>query len=206
MIFRQLSSFDTAALTYLVADAVAREAAVIDVTAEQHPVLLALLDERDLRLRYVLRTHSHAGVQDAAADLCRHTGAKLAGGTSRRTPLADGDALDFGSELLRVIATPGHTPDSVCFLWRDRLFTGDTLEIGGWVPAPTPEADPGRLYDSVTHRLFVLPEETLVFPAHAFHHRRVSTVGEERTHNRCFANPSRDAFVSAYRRVHRAGA
>jgi glyoxylase-like metal-dependent hydrolase (beta-lactamase superfamily II) len=102
--------------------------------------------------------------------------------------------------VIRVIATPGHTPDGVCFLWHDRLFSGDALAIGGCRPSADPGADPGVLYDSVTRRLFALPGETLVFPGHAFHARRVSTIAEERTRNRSFAHTSRDAFIAAWRR------
>jgi glyoxylase-like metal-dependent hydrolase (beta-lactamase superfamily II) len=159
-----------------------------------------LLDERDLRLRWVLRTHSHGSEDDGAAALGRRTGATCAGGSSRQRPLADGDALAFGAELLRVIACPGHTPDSVCFQWRDRLFTGDALEPVGGEAAATPAADPALLYDSVTRRLFVLPAETLVFPGRALHGRRVSTIGEERVQNPDFGGRSRDAFIAAFRR------
>lgn len=202
MVFRQFATRATGSLAYLVADADAAEAVAVDPLPEDHAIVLALLDERNFRLRWVLRTHTHAGCDDGMAALCRRTGATLAAATARLNPLADGDTLAFGAELLRVIATPGHTPDSLSFLWRDRLFSGDALEIGGCERSTAGETDPGRLYESVTRRLFALPGETLVFPGHAFHERRVSTIAEERARNRSFARMSRDAFIAAWRRDH----
>jgi glyoxylase-like metal-dependent hydrolase (beta-lactamase superfamily II) len=83
-------------------------------------------------------------------------------------------------------------------LWQDRIFCGDALELGGCGQVENGECDPGRLYDSVMNRLFVLPDETLVFPGHDFHGRTVSTIGEERRCNPFFAARSRDAFLSRY--------
>lgn len=202
MIFRQLEAQASGALAYLMADANAQEAIVVDALPDLHAVVLALLDARGLRLRWVLRTHAHAGSDDGAAALCRRTGATLAAASCRTAPLRDGDSLAFGDEMIRVLATPGHTPDSVCFLWRDRLLSGDTLALGGWDRAPPPEADPARLYDSVTRRLFVLPGDTLVFPGHALHGRCVATIAGEREHNRAYAGRSRDAFLAAWRRAY----
>ena len=92
-----------------------------------------------------------------------------------------------------------HTPASVSYLWRDRLFCGDALELGGCGHAGDSDCDPGKIYDSVTNRLFALPDETLVFPGHDFHGRTVSTIGEERQRNPFFFSRSRDAFVTAFR-------
>ena len=96
-------------------------------------------------------------------------------------------------------ATPGHTVCSVSYLWQDRVFCGDALELGGCSQAKDSDCDPGRLYDSVLNQLFMLPDETLVFPGHDFHGRTVSTIGEERRHNPFFQPHSRDRFVSRYR-------
>lgn len=201
MYFRQIFHSPSYSISYLLADMSACDAVVIDPVADQVELLLALLQERDLRLRYVLRTHMHSPQQSLCGELCRFTGADLVTGAD--TPYegaalrkAHGDTVVFGSEALRVLATPGHTPDSVCFLWRDRLFCGDTLEIGGY-RADAMQSDPGRLYDSVTQRLFLLPGETLLFPGHNFAGRTVSTVAEERHHNTAFAAGSRDSFLTA---------
>ncbi len=113
--------------------------------------------------------------------------------------LKHGDRVDFGPEHVRVIATPGHTPGSLSYLWRDRVFTGDSLMIGGCGCTEHPAADPARLYDSVMRRLFTLPGETLVFPHHDRCGRTVSTIAEERETNPAFAQRSRDEFITRRR-------
>lgn len=201
MYFRQIFHSPSHSIGYLLADMSACDAVLIDPLPEQSELLLALLQERDLRLLYVLRTHMHPPEQGHCGELCRFTGAELVVGTNSpydgpTQRKGHGETVVFGNEVLRVLATPGHTPDSVCFLWRDRLFCGDTLEIGG-CSLDADQSDPGRLYDSVTQRLFLLPGETLMFPGHDFNGRTVSTIAEERHRNAAFSAGSREHFLTA---------
>jgi glyoxylase-like metal-dependent hydrolase (beta-lactamase superfamily II) len=201
MYFRQLFASESSALTYVLADPRHRDAVVIDPQPRQDELLLALLAERDLQLNLVLCTHLHAAESSHCDGLCRHTGAQLvigAGalhGPAGARKVGHGDTLVFGDEVLRVLATPGHTPESISFLWRDRLFCGDALGIRACSPADDPGCDLGRMYDSVTNRLFLLPDETLVFPGHEVDGRTVSTIAEERSRNPYFSCQSRDAFA-----------
>jgi glyoxylase-like metal-dependent hydrolase (beta-lactamase superfamily II) len=199
MYFRQMPHAATGALCYLIADLAAQEAVLVDPQAEQTELLLALLQERELRLIYVLRTHIHCE-SERCGGLCEYTGAqRVSGGRpvdARSRSVGHGDTLVFGHEVLRVLATPGHTPDAVSFLWRDRLFCGDALHPAG-CPQPVDETDAGQWYDSVTRRLFLLPDETLVFPGHVREGRTVSTIAEERQRNSAFACISRETFINA---------
>jgi len=198
MYFRQLPHADSGAYCYLLADLDAQEALVIDPDPDQVDLLLAMLQERDLRLMYVLRTHLHGRAEPCGA-LCEYTGAtRIAGAAStdtRARTVAHGDTLIFGGEVIRVLSTPGHTPDAVSYLWRDRLFSGDALHPAG-CPAPLDTTDPGQWYDSVTQRLFLLPDETLVFPGHVQAGRTVSTIAEERRRNPAFGGISREGFIN----------
>ena len=193
MYFRQFFDATSTAMSYLIADSATSAAAAIDPSADpcQSLVLKALLAERGLSLQLVLLTHTHG---EAADDYAEHyPGTRIVGGHRA----CHGDLLGFGSEAIRVIATPGHTADSLSYLWRDRLFCGDALALGG-CPRQADDCDPRRIYDSVVDRLFVLPAETLVFPGHDAHGRTVSTIGEERTRNPFFLARSRDTFVTAF--------
>ncbi len=198
---RQLFEPCTAAYTYLLADAGAREAVIIDCTRSQAVTVLALLDELGLRLRYALQTHVHHGEEDAAAALRARTRARAALGVDCGARWVDeglhhGDSVVFGNQEIRVLGTPGHTRGCLSYLWQDRVFTGDALQIGG-CGLPDPHGgDAGMLFDSVTRRLFVLPDETLVYPAHDYRGRTVSTIGEERAHNPYFALRTRDEFIT----------
>ncbi|MBK7591060.1 MAG: MBL fold metallo-hydrolase [Betaproteobacteria bacterium] len=203
MYFRQIADRSDGALTYVLGNLAAQEAVVIDPAPRQRAVVQALLAERKLALRWILYTHDHDGGGDAAMPTLAGAqagavgivgGGDRAGGVQR---VGDGDTVTFGDEVLHVLATPGHTAGSVSYLWRDRLFCGDALELGGRGPAIGPGADAGQLYDSVTQKLFTLPGETLVFPGHTRRGRTVSTIAEERLHNPHFAGRTRDAFVAA---------
>jgi glyoxylase-like metal-dependent hydrolase (beta-lactamase superfamily II) len=204
MYFRQLFDSGTAAISYLLADPPNAGAVAIDPNPDPcHGLLLkSLLAERKLELGLILLTHTHGDSLEGLAE--QYPGAEIIAGTQPRSPGGYRAAIDdeifcFGNERIRVIATPGHTAFSVSYLWRDRLFCGDALELGGCGLSEDRECDPGRIYDSVTTRLFALPDEALVFPGHDFHGRTVSTIGEERQRNPFFLARSRDAFVTAFR-------
>jgi glyoxylase-like metal-dependent hydrolase (beta-lactamase superfamily II) len=197
--FRQIREPHSQAFAYLLADTDRREAVIVDPVIGQTTLYLALLDELQTRLTQVLLTHSHDACAVAAEELRRATGALcVASGRSGiagvDVPVDDHAIVPFGDELLRCRATPGHTPGCISYLWRDRAFTGDALLIGD---CGEPGAhDAGLLYDSVTRKLLTLPDETLVFPAHDFNGRRVSSIGEQREANPRFAGISRDEFIA----------
>ena len=113
--------------------------------------------------------------------------------------LDDGDVIVFGDHVVRAIGTPGHTPGSTCYLWRDRLLTGDTLLIGGCGRTDFQLGDAGAMYDSILGRLFALPDDTLVYPGHDYKGRWVSTIGEEKRNNPRLVNVSREQFIEIMR-------
>lgn len=196
MYFRILNNETSGELTYLLADQDAREAVLIDPHACDLPVLLALLAERDLRLCWVLRTHEHDAMQPSERVSLATLGASLIQGEPRDVlALADGSVLPFGNELVRVLRTPGHTPTCLSFCWRDRLFCGGLLSITACPHQPRP-AEPEALWDSVTQRVFTLPDETLLFAGHEQRARAVSTVLEQRRWHPFFAGLTRDEFLA----------
>jgi sulfur dioxygenase len=206
MIFRQLFDPESSTYSYLLGDAVRRKAVIVDPVREHAARDLALLSELGLRVAYILETHVHADHVTGAKALKAETGAQT--GVSRHCGasgfdwlLEDGDVIVFGDQVIRAIATPGHTPGSTCYLWRDRLLTGDTLLIGGCGRTDFQLGDAGALYDSITGRLFTLPDDTLVYPGHDYRGRWVSTIGEERRTNPRLANVSREQFIEIMRNL-----
>ncbi len=136
MFFKQLFDPASSTLTYLIADDSNHEAVLIDPVTEQLERDVRLLREHGLALKYTLETHVHADHVTAALALKQATGAQTAvcrdcNAQGYDRLLTDGDVILFGHEEILTIATPGHTPGSVSYLWRDRVFTGDTLLIGG---------------------------------------------------------------------------
>lgn len=197
MYFRILHDDASGELSYLLADLDAREAVLIDPRGRDLPVLQALLAERDLRLRWVLRTHHHDSLNPGEATRLAGLGAPLVQGQAGESGrvAADGEVLAFGSEFVRVLATPGHTASCLSFAWRDRLFCGGLLAVDACPHQPRP-AEPAALWDSAVQRVFTLPDETLLFAGHERRARAVSTVLEQRRWHPLFAGLSRDEFLA----------
>jgi glyoxylase-like metal-dependent hydrolase (beta-lactamase superfamily II) len=206
MIFRQLFDPASYTYTYLLACSRTREGVIVDPVREQADRDLALLRELGVRLVWILETHVHADHVTGARRLRELTGARTAvsrhcGATGFDRVLEDGDAMVFGDEVVRTIATPGHTPGSSCYLWHDRLLTGDTLLIGGCGRTDFQSGDPVQLYKSITERLFCLPEDTLVYPGHDYKGRRVSTIAEEKATNPRLAGKTQAEFIEIMRNL-----
>lgn len=200
MLLRQLYDHESSTYTYLLADTSAGKAALIDPVAEQIERDLALVGELGLTLDLVLDTHVHADHVTAAGALRARTGARTAasarGAPCVDVPLDGGARIEFGGITLEVLATPGHTDDSLCYRVGDNLFTGDTLLIRGCGRADFQNGDARALYRSVTQTLFSLPEATVVWPGHDYNGRTSSTIGEEKRHNPRLAGKTEEEFVA----------
>lgn len=191
LIFRQLFDYETWTYTYLLACASSREAVLIDTVKEQHTRDSALLRELGLTLKYALETHIHADHVTGAGLLRKETGAKIAlssvaGVKCADIQLEDGQELSFGNFRLRAIATPGHTSTCMSFYCEGRVFTGDVLFIRDAGRTDFQQGSPEKMFDSVTRKLFALPEGTLVYPGHDYKGQMTSTIAEEKTHNSKF--------------------
>ncbi len=195
MYFRMLHDEASGAMSYLLADADAGEAVLIDPRGADVPLLLAMLDERRLRLRWVLRTHEHDAMLAGEAAALSMLGAPV---VEHRVPAGADGVLAFGHEHLRAVATPGHTAGCLSFLWRDRLFCGDLLAVEACPFQPRP-ARPEALWNSVVNDVFKRPAETLLFTGHAERSRAVSTVLEQRRWHPWFGGATRDEFLARVR-------
>jgi sulfur dioxygenase len=201
MFFRQLFDATSSTYTYVLGDRATKAAVIIDPVIELIDRDLAVLAEQHLSLQWILDTHVHADHVTGAKSLKAATGAKTAvglacGAIGYDRSLVDDDEIRFGVMHLRAIATPGHTAGSMSFHCEDRVFTGDTLLIGGCGRSDFQNGDPEALYYSITERLFTLDDDTLVYPAHDYKGRRVSSIGEEKALNPRLAGKSREDFVT----------
>ncbi|QSQ23690.1 MBL fold metallo-hydrolase [Pyxidicoccus parkwayensis] len=199
MLFRQLFDATSSTYTYLIADLASRKALLIDPVAEQADRDLTLVQELGLTLTHVFDTHVHADHVTASGLLRERTGAKVVGGAAG-APCADlhvnhGDVVRVGALELQVLATPGHTDDSVSYFMGDRIFTGDALLIRGNGRTDFQNGSATTLYDSITRVLFALPDETLVYPTHDYKGLTVTTIGEEKRFNKRIAGKSREQFI-----------
>jgi glyoxylase-like metal-dependent hydrolase (beta-lactamase superfamily II)/rhodanese-related sulfurtransferase len=200
MLFRQLYDHASSTYTYVLADPESGKAVIIDPVVEQLERDMALVEELSMVLDLVLDTHVHADHVTAAGALRQRlkarTGASARGAAGLDVPLEDGARVRVGAIAIEVLATPGHTDDSLCFRIGNNLFTGDTLLIRGCGRADFQNGDARALYRSITQKLFTLPDETVVWPAHDYNGRTSSTIGEEKRHNPRLAGKSEDEFVA----------
>jgi hydroxyacylglutathione hydrolase len=197
------------------------EAVVVDPQRDVELYLKAAADH-GVVIRHVFETHLHADFVSGHRELAARTGAKIymgaeAGATLPHVPVRDGFELKVGKASIRVLETPGHTPESICLVVTDRekssepwaVLTGDTLFIGDvgrpdLSPRHTPAQLAGLLYDSLHHKLLPLPDGVLVYPAHGagslcgknMRAERSSTIGTERLTNYALQIPSREAFIA----------
>ncbi len=206
MWFRQLFDPDSSTFTYLVGDDASADTLVIDPVLEREAEVLAALAGRTLR--FSLDTHVHADHITAGSRLRERTGCQVVlpalandCGCADLT-LADGDTLAVGALALRAIHTPGHTPESLCLHAGADLFTGDTLLVGTCGRTDFQGGDAGALYDSITRRLYALPDETVVWPGHDYKGQTRTTIGAERRGNARVAGRTREEFVALMASLH----
>jgi len=197
------------------------EAVVVDPQRDVELYLKAAADHQ-VAIRHIFETHLHADFVSGHQELASRTGAKIyigaqAGAKFAHVAVRDGDELKFGRASIRVLETPGHTPESICLVVTDgeksaspwAVLTGDTLFIGDvgrpdLSPSHTPKELAGLLYDSLHGKLMKLADNVLVYPAHGagslcgknMRAERSSTIGTERLTNYALQIKSREDFVA----------
>ncbi len=166
---------------YVVACARTGRAVVIDAAAEPDRIVAEVADVSPTA---ILTTHGHHDHVGAAAEVRSRLGvpfrintadAALAG-IQADEPIDDGDEVAVGELVLTAVHTPGHTPGSTCFTLAGHIFSGDTLFPGG--PGATRGDGFGQIIESISQRLFALPDDTIVHPGHGL----ATTIGTERPH------------------------
>ena len=223
MIFKQYYLGCLAHASYLIGDKDSRIAAVVDPQRDIDQYVREA-EEQNLKIRYVFLTHFHADFLAGHLELRQRTGAEICLGAKAEAEysfhrMLDGYEIEFGSVRLKILETPGHTPEGISILVYDptqnketpyAVLTGDSLFIGD-VGRPdlmasegmTSHELAGQLYDSLYEKLLLLPDDTLIYPAHGagslcgrnLSTQNVSTMGEQRRSNYALQSRSKEEFI-----------
>jgi len=202
MNIKQLFDADSSTYSYLLWDSVSKEAALIDPVKEQIERDVEVINGLGLKLKYTLETHIHADHITGAGELRKRFGSKVAmhaksGSTCADMLLNEGDVIQLGNAEIYMLYTPGHTDTDISYLIQYAVFTGDALLIEGCGRTDFQSGDAATLYESITNKLFSLPDKTLVYPCHDYDGRTHSTIGHEKASNpRLGGGKSKAEFVA----------
>ena len=188
MIFNQLFDEKSSTYTYVISSGKGREALIIDPVIEHTQQYIKILKELNLKLVKVIDTHIHADHISGLNELNERTNcARIMGEGSESEVIdikvKDNEKIKIESIELKTIYTPGHTRCSYSYLMNGKVFTGDTLLINGTGRTDFQGGSAKEQYNSIFGKLFKLPEETLVYPAHDYNGKKFSSIGDEKKKN-----------------------
>jgi len=182
MIFKPYYYFETGCATYLLGCGSLAKCAVVDAHEEDVDAYLAFAKSKGMRITHVIDTHVHADhrsggpalAKKAQAAYCLHESANVA---LQFEPLRDGQEVELGNTRIKVLHTPGHTPESISLVVTDLrrgadpwfVLTGDTLFVGAVGRPDLPgraRENASELYDSIHTKLLTLPDDLEVYPGH----------------------------------------
>jgi len=197
MFFRQIKHVGDN-FSYIIADTVTKEAAVVDPSFNADAIIRLLRDQK-LNVKYVINTHHHMDHIAGNEEIRLVFGAKVIAHRLARVDkdvgVVDEDVLWVGGIMIKVIHTPGHTPDSICLLVDDKLLAGDTLFIGDCGRTDLPGGSSIDMYHSLFHKLITLGDDIKVYPGHDYGPKPHSTIGVERSTNYTLEERTLDEFI-----------
>jgi glyoxylase-like metal-dependent hydrolase (beta-lactamase superfamily II) len=205
MLFRQFFDAESSTYTYLLASGPGREALIIDPVKGQLDHYLTAIRQLDLKLVRAIDTHTHADHITALGGLRDATGCVTIMGEFTKAEcvsmqVREDEVIDVDGIRLRALYTPGHTDESFSFLLDPAhpkaVFTGDVLLIRGTGRTDFQGGDAGKSWDSITQKLFALPDDTLVYAGHDYKGWTASSIAEEKRYNPRLAGKSRAEYIA----------
>ncbi|MDR1992300.1 MAG: MBL fold metallo-hydrolase [Nitrososphaerota archaeon] len=198
MFFKQIQQHGDN-FSYIVADEKTNTATVIDSSYNADAVI-KMINAKNFSLKYIINTHGHLDHIAGNTELRSIFGAKIIAHKQSNVDSdlqpEDGETLNTGDILLRILYTPGHTPDSMCILINNqKLLTGDTLFVGECGRTDLPGGNAKNLYDSLFNKLLKLDDKVEVYPGHDYGSKPFSTIGAERKTNYVLQPRTLHAFI-----------
>ena len=185
--------------SYIIADEKTGEAAIIDPSWDLEKIFDTLKKNR-WKSKYIINTHSHFDhvlgndqvAEITGANIVQHNNSQLA----KQISVSEGDLVNVGDIAIRILHTPGHSPDSICLIVDGHLvFTGDTLFVGNCGRVDLPGSNPREMYTSLLEKVAKLDESLIVYPGHDYGPRPTSTIADEKRTNYVLKQRSMKEFL-----------
>jgi glyoxylase-like metal-dependent hydrolase (beta-lactamase superfamily II) len=198
MLLHQLKVGFMGNFAYLIGDEATKKAAIVDPSFGARE-LVALAKDEGLDIDYIFINHNHMDHVREAPRARELTGAEVvaheSSGANPDIPVNDDDTIQLGETVIRIIHTPGHTPDSICILADGKLMTGDTLFVGECGRTDLAGGDSRVLYRTLFEKLVKLDDDIEVWPGHDYGPKPHSTIGHEKMTNYVLEPRTEDEFV-----------
>jgi hydroxyacylglutathione hydrolase len=185
--------------TYILADENTGESAVIDPSWDLEKIF-AILNKNGWKVKYIINTHTHFDHILGNEQVAAVTGAKIIQHKESTEkydlPVEDGQIIEVGKIVIRIVHTPGHSKDSISLVVDDELvLTGDTLFVGNCGRVDLPGSDASEMHHSLFEKIAKLQESLVVYPGHDYGSKKTSTIAEEKRTNYVLKTRSREDFV-----------
>jgi glyoxylase-like metal-dependent hydrolase (beta-lactamase superfamily II) len=184
--------------SYIIADEASGKAAVVDPSFNVDAIILVLKDH-NFSLKYIINTHGHAdhsaGNQELKAAFQSKIVAHKLSHVNQDISVVDGDIIRLGAITIKVMHTPGHTPDGICLLIDSKLLTGDTLFVGECGRTDLPGGSVEDMYTSLLQKIAKLDDNIEVYPGHDYGPSPDSTIAKEKQTNYTLQNRTLKQFI-----------
>ena len=185
--------------TYLIIDEKNKNSIMIDPSWNLD-IIFNFLKKSNINNRFIINTHSHFDHVIGNDEVVRTTGAKIMQHKSsplkKDIEIEDGQSIKFEEGILKIIHTPGHSPDSICIVIDEKIIlTGDTLFVGSCGRTDLPGSNPDDMYYSIYEKLYNLDENLIVYPGHNYGNTKTSTLKEEKKNNFVFKFHNKQEFL-----------
>lgn len=185
--------------TYLIIDEKNKNSIMIDPSWNLD-IIFNFLKKSNINNRFIINTHSHFDHVIGNDEVVRTTGAKVMQHKSsplkKDIEIEDGQSIKFEEGILKIIHTPGHSPDSICIVIDEKIIlTGDTLFVGSCGRTDLPGSNPDDMYYSIYEKLYNLDENLIVYPGHNYGNTKTSTLREEKRNNFVFKFHNKQEFL-----------
>jgi len=184
--------------SYIAEDTSTHDAVIIDPSWDLEK-LMKIVTEQNLKVKYIINTHWHDDHTRGNEELSKQLNAKIiqheASELKNDLTVTDGESIQFGSSLLVVYHTPGHSKDSICLLGGGKIFTGDTLFVGNCGRIDLPGGSAKELYHSLFDVIANFTDDLILYPGHDYGSSPTSTVGKEKQTNPVMQRISEVEFI-----------